>query len=173
MRSKGLLLLTSLLLTLILASAGCAPKTKVPPPPGASGAAAETATQAGKTPGASAGPTTGQTLPSVAEVVEKVRPAVVFISVRQIAQDFFLRPVPQAGTGSGVIFDDQGHILTNNHVVEDAQQISVTLPDGRTFDKVKVIGRDPSPDLAVIQIDGNTLPQAPLGESDRCLGLGR
>jgi S1-C subfamily serine protease len=69
------------------------------------------------------------------------------------------------GNGSGAIIDAEGHILTNNHVVENAEALVVTLPDGRSFDAT-VVGRDPATDLAVIQIQGDNLPTIPLGNSD-------
>ena len=74
---------------------------------------------------------------------------------------------PERGTGSGVIFDKTGYILTNNHVVGGADQVTVTLPDGRVFD-ARVIGTDPETDVGVIKIEpGNAqLPVATLGSSD-------
>ncbi|RPJ42788.1 MAG: deoxyribonuclease HsdR, partial [Candidatus Latescibacterota bacterium] len=67
--------------------------------------------------------------------------------------------------GSGVIISPQGYILTNSHVVEGAEQIEVVLFDGRSFGG-KLIGTDPSYDLALIQVEGNDLPVAPLGDSE-------
>lgn len=69
------------------------------------------------------------------------------------------------GLGSGVIIDSKGYILTNEHVINDADKIKVTLSDGREF-KGEVKGRDPRSDLAVIKIDANNLPVASLGDSD-------
>lgn len=97
-------------------------------------------------------------------VAQHVRPAVVFVGIEANLRSFG-QPVP-VGNGSGAIIDAQGHILTNNHVVEQAQALKVTLPDGRTFD-ARVVGRDPATDLAVIQIQGNNLPILPLGDSDK------
>ncbi len=71
-----------------------------------------------------------------------------------------------AGIGSGFIFDGRGYILTNNHVVEGADNIEVTLSDGRKF-KAKLVGRDPYTDLAVIKINGENLPVAKLGDSSK------
>jgi serine protease Do len=76
------------------------------------------------------------------------------------------RKFQRQGLGSGVIVDAQGHILTNNHVVDSADEITVHLSDGREF-KAKVIGRDPPTDVAVIQIKGDNLPVAQLGDSDK------
>lgn len=99
-------------------------------------------------------------------VVEQVRPAVASIETRAIGFDLFLQPVPQRGAGSGVIFDQRGLIITNNHVVEDAQQIAVSLPDGRKFPG-RVVGADPPTDLAIVKIEGRDLPVARLGNSDQ------
>ena len=98
-------------------------------------------------------------------VAQKVKPAVVQITNEQSQVDQFNQPfdVP-AGVGSGVIYDKQGHILTNNHVVEGAEKLLVALPDGRSFE-AKLIGRDPMTDLAVVQISGSDLPIADLGDS--------
>jgi len=72
---------------------------------------------------------------------------------------------PQVGLGSGVIVSPEGYILTNNHVVEGADEIAVTLNDGRTA-TAKVIGTDPDTDLAVLKIDLDKLPTIVLGNSD-------
>jgi serine protease Do len=94
--------------------------------------------------------------------------------------DFFRRLFPETpqgprgqqpqvripSSGSGFIIDKEGHILTNNHVVRDASDITVTLSDHRKF-KAKVVGSDPSTDVAIILIDGaGALPTVPLGDSD-------
>ena len=99
-------------------------------------------------------------------VVARVLPAVVSITTRQIERDQFNQPVPTRGLGSGVIVDRRGHILTNSHVVEGAEEIKVTLWDERTF-RAKLVGADAFTDLAVLKIDGPNLPAAPLGDSVR------
>lgn len=71
----------------------------------------------------------------------------------------------RSGTGSGVIYTSDGYILTNNHVVEFADEYDVTLFDGREF-KARLVGRDESTDMAVIKIDEKNLPAIELGESD-------
>ncbi|MBX6362981.1 MAG: Do family serine endopeptidase [Gemmatimonadetes bacterium] len=75
---------------------------------------------------------------------------------------------PRQGTGSGFIFDPQGYILTNNHVVEDATDVVVHMVDGREF-TAQVVGRDPNTDVAVIKIEprGGPLPVATFGNSDQ------
>ncbi|HXS83101.1 MAG TPA: Do family serine endopeptidase [Methylomirabilota bacterium] len=114
-------------------------------------------------------------------VVDRALPAVVFIDVtKKVGGDgdgsdefmrrFFGQPMPRQqrvpSSGSGFIIDDQGRILTNNHVVRDAESIKVTLNDGRTF-KATTVGTDPATDVAVIKIEGSKLPVLPLGDSDR------
>lgn len=74
--------------------------------------------------------------------------------------------IPQSGLGSGVIVRDNGYILTNNHVVQGADEINVKLSDNRKF-KAKVVGRDEKSDVAVIKIEGDHLPVAKLGNSDK------
>ena len=103
---------------------------------------------------------------AIINVVNSVKSGVVEITNEQTSVSQMEQPIP-VGTGSGFIYDDQGHILTNNHVVEGAQSLVVTLPDGRTFkDKdVKVVGTDPQTDLAVLQITGSNLPTVKLGNS--------
>jgi len=75
------------------------------------------------------------------------------------------KPQIRMGTGSGVIINDKGYIVTNNHVVNDADDLEVTLHDNRTF-KATVIGTDPSTDLAVLRIKGDGFPTLPLVNSD-------
>ncbi len=75
-------------------------------------------------------------------------------------------PEQQKGGGSGIIISDDGYILTNNHVVEDAKTVTVTLHDKRRIE-AQVIGTDPSTDLAVIKVDYKGLPEAYLGDSDK------
>lgn len=112
-------------------------------------------------------------------VAEAVTPAVVRIVTtrQQVRRSSELRgwerlfgvpprdvPDIASGSGSGFIISEDGYVLTNNHVVEDAQQIDVTLLDGREFG-AEVIGTDPTTDIAVIKIDGTDLTVASLGSS--------
>jgi len=76
-------------------------------------------------------------------------------------------PAPkQRGLGSGVVIDKKGYILTNNHVVEDADEVKVTFADGKTVPG-KVVGTDPRTDLAVVKVDGVGVTAAKLGDSDK------
>ncbi|MDI6779145.1 MAG: Do family serine endopeptidase [Bacteroidota bacterium] len=80
----------------------------------------------------------------------------------------FPEPQPQEGSGSGVIINPKGYILTNNHVVAGAKEdgIEVILNDKRRFKNAKIIGTDPTTDMAIIKIDANDLPTASLGNSE-------
>jgi len=75
-------------------------------------------------------------------------------------------PELQHGLGSGVIVTKDGYILTNNHVVDGAKEVKVTLQDGKEF-TAKVIGRDPKSDIAVVKIDAKDLPTVPLADSEK------
>lgn len=109
---------------------------------------------------------TAPTLPSIADVVEKVYPSVVAISTEIVSLDIFLSPRKQTGAGSGWIIDENGIIVTNNHVVEGAEKVTVELTGGRIFQAdPNRIYRDPLTDLAIIKIDAHNLPAAALGDS--------
>jgi S1-C subfamily serine protease len=103
-------------------------------------------------------------------VYKKALPSVVNItSTEVVCCDFFLRPVPQQGQGSGFIIDNQGHILTNYHVIDDAQTVEVTLWNKKKF-KANRIGVDPVHDIALLQITGATdLQPATLADSTHLL----
>ncbi len=93
----------------------------------------------------------------VENVYSAVSPSVVNITTRTMGYNFFSMPVPEQGTGSGFIFDDKGDVVTNFHVIQNATSITVTLPDRRGF-KAKVIGQDPTTDIAVVRIPPENLP---------------
>jgi len=109
----------------------------------------------------------------VIRVFETAGPGVVNITSRSISYDFFLRAMPQEGSGSGFVYDDRGHIVTNFHVIEGASELHVTFFD-ETRVPAEVVGFDPSNDLAVIKVDvpPDLLRVIPLGDSDR-LKVGR
>jgi Do/DeqQ family serine protease len=117
---------------------------------------------------------------------EKVKPGVVFIRssyqgsggesgltnpLEEFYEDYFgdrnqrERRGPSRSSGSGVIISDDGYIVTNNHVIENADQIEVTLDDNRLY-SAEVIGVDPTTDLALIKIDEGNLPFVEIGDSD-------
>ncbi len=100
-------------------------------------------------------------------VYETVGASVVNITNKSYVYDIFGRAFAQQGSGSGFVYDAQGHIVTNYHVIENASELLVTLADGQSYD-AKVVGVDPANDLAVIKIDaGENLPAAvALADSD-------
>lgn len=102
----------------------------------------------------------------VTSVYEQWADSVVNVTSRTITYDFFFRPVPQEGSGSGFVWDTQGHIVTNNHVVEGAEEVQVTLADETTA-PADVVGVDPQNDLAVLRIDvpAEELAPIPLGQT--------
>lgn len=129
---------------------------------------------------------TPTTLPDFAVVAEMTVNTVVHIKAEferpssiydqffrddEMFRDFFgPRQRPESdrrvqGSGSGVIISEDGYIITNNHVVQDAVQIEVSLNDNRVFDAV-VVGLDPTTDLALLKIDGDNFPYAVFGDSD-------
>lgn len=85
-------------------------------------------------------------------VYKRALPSVVNITSTQVAYDFFYQPVPEQGQGSGFVIDKQGHILTNNHVVEGAQSVEVTLANKKKY-KAIVLGKDRAHDIALLQIN--------------------
>ncbi|RLG11207.1 serine protease [Candidatus Pacearchaeota archaeon] len=116
-------------------------------------------------------------------VAEKAAPAVVYIETEKVVSiprnifpfdffgdEFFKRffSIPryrQRGAGSGFIISQDGYVVTNNHVIQGAQKITVKLVDGRSF-KAKVVGTDPFSDIALLKINTNNLPVLKLGNSD-------
>ena len=76
-----------------------------------------------------------------------------------------IKSQPRVGFGSGVIISKDGYIVTNNHVIEGADEIDVKLNDNREF-KGKLIGTDPNTDLALVKIEGDDFPIIPIGDSD-------
>jgi len=99
-------------------------------------------------------------------IYQKASPSVVNIISTVITRDFFLNAVPREGSGSGSIIDNRGHILTNNHVIRDAQKLEVTLSDGSKW-PANLIGTDSDNDLAVLKINAppERLKSIPLSDS--------
>lgn len=130
---------------------------------------------------------TGNTPDSFTKAAEKGMPAVVHITAkktqsnvrqrnnngggyndifREFFGDFGMQMPPQEGTGSGVIISKDGYIVTNNHVIDFADEVSVTLNDQRKF-TAKVLGTDPTTDIAVLKIEDNNLPVLKFSNSDK------
>ena len=100
------------------------------------------------------------------DIYKSARDATVNITSTTYVRDWFMQVFPQKGTGSGFIINPDGQILTNNHVVQGASQLTVKLADQKEY-KAKVLARDPRSDLALIRIEtAGKLPSLHLGESD-------
>jgi serine protease Do len=100
----------------------------------------------------------------VTQAVEALSESIVGVSSMRLERRFF-GIVPLEGQGSGIILDKKGLIITNNHVIDGANQVHVSLKDGRTFTG-EVVGSDEATDVAVIRVDANDLPAASLGDSE-------
>jgi S1-C subfamily serine protease len=120
-------------------------------------------------PAASITPSGERTPLATAEIVSLLRPSVVHILIEGTTFSVFGQPLPTEGVGTGFIIDEEGHIVTNNHVVfidgeRPAQEITVTLSDGRQF-RASLVGGDRPTDLAVLKIDADDLTPARLGDT--------
>jgi serine protease Do len=168
---KTIILVIVLTLTLILISTGCSQITgQNETTPTATTTATVTSPPVTTpindswTPSSSDSP--GGDLPNIADVVALVKPAVVAINIEVVAYDFFNRPYTEQGAGSGWIIDPSGIIVTNNHVVEGANTVSVTTWDGTTYTAdVNAIATDSVNDVAIIKIDAQNLPTVKIGDS--------
>jgi len=101
------------------------------------------------------------------KLFEEAAPSVVYITTTTVQQDYWSRNVYEipAGTGSGFIWDDKGHIVTNFHVIQNAYKAKVTLSDQTTYD-AEIVGKEPIKDLAVLRIvPKGTLKPIPIGSS--------
>jgi len=106
--------------------------------------------------------------PSIADVVAKVKPSVVAINTEVVTVDWFNQTYTQEGAGSGWIISKDGIIITNNHVVEGAESITVTLDDGTILPvDMDTIATDPLTDIAVLKIDAKNLPALAIGDSSK------
>ena len=101
---------------------------------------------------------------TVVEIARKVGPTVVGINTKTQVLSIFGRMQESEGSGSGIILTADGYIVTNNHVVEGADEITVVLSDGKTYE-AKLTGADARTDLAVLKVAANNLPYATLGNS--------
>ncbi|MEM3061376.1 MAG: trypsin-like peptidase domain-containing protein [Candidatus Bathyarchaeia archaeon] len=101
---------------------------------------------------------------AIIKAVEKVSPSVVNVSTVKLVHYDLFRTIPLKGMGSGFIFDPKGYILTNYHVIEEAEKVQVSLTDGKLLSG-KVVGVDPSMDIAMIKVSNESLKEAKLGDS--------
>ncbi len=159
--------LSSLVLLTALIAAACG---------GGSGGSGETATApsptavASPSPSAPAADSPDDGKLYAPDVVKRLTPSVVHVLSEAATLDQFGQVTPTSGVGTGFIIDEEGHIITNNHVIttggdQPAERITVTLSDGRQFEAA-IVGRDAATDLAVLQIDADGLTPAELGSSE-------
>lgn len=175
-RSVGALALITIVILLLAACSSSATRTSTPPAdtPGPQVGMELTPTPTSERPVATPTPTLTPTprppgeplprliLPDVATVVERVRDSVVSV-VAEIPNSGLFGGGSSFQSGSGVIFDDQGHILTNNHVIEGAISVVVTLDDGRQLDAT-IRGTDLLTDMAVLEVEVSSLPHVPFAD---------
>jgi len=154
------LLSIALIPILITAFTGCTSETVTPPSP-----SPEPSTSIESPPADGQVPEGEQNIiPGVSEVVSQVKPSVVAIDVEVVTEDIFGQPSTQQGAGSGWVLSEDGYIVTNNHVVENAETVTVTLGDGRVF-TAETVHTDPLTDLAVLKVDAVDLPEVTVGSS--------
>ncbi len=104
---------------------------------------------------------------AVIDVAQQVSPSVVSITTNSNTVDFFGQSQNQASSGTGVILKSNGLILTNKHVVEGGQSFTVITSDGKKYEDAKVVAKDPSNDIAFLQISATGLTAAKLGDSSK------
>jgi len=161
MPSRGVIISTALVL-LLIGLLACSSVTETPTATPTATALPTLPTTATPT----ATPASQPLLPLFPDVVARVRPAVVSV-VAEVVKQSFWGTYTDYSSGTGGIFDPQGYILTNNHVIEDARGIQVTLGDGRQLD-AEIVGTARLTDLAVLKVESDEeLPTAPIGGSDR------
>ena len=163
----------ALLIIAVLAASACSNNSvitpKQPTPTAKSNAVSESFA-ASKQPIATAQPPVGNSsrsllqLPNIADTVEQVRPAVVSIVAKTVSFDRFGRPMQGFGTGTGVIFDESGLVLTNNHVIEGGVEITITSDDGIQI-PAEIVGADRLSDLAVLKLSNGTYPSLSLNKN--------
>jgi len=103
----------------------------------------------------------------VKNVYQETNQSVANITTKALTMGMFNLPTTQKGAGSGFLYDDAGHVITNYHVIQNAKTISVSLGEDQVYE-AEVIGSDPLTDIAVLEIKGNSLPDPlPMGNSDK------
>jgi S1-C subfamily serine protease len=151
-KSIGRILVIALL---VASSVACA--TSTTPTPAVSPTAVPSLRIAGPLPTSVPGRPANALEAQIEEAYANTVPSVVNITTQIITYNFLNEPVPAQGTGSGFIYDTNGHIVTNYHVIQNAQSIVVSLANGTSY-AATVTGQDPSTDLAVLSIPAQNLP---------------
>jgi S1-C subfamily serine protease len=168
LEKRQILFFVLMLAALALGSMSCDTARRLPPVPTVKAVEGKTVSDTGgrRLPGIS-DPVTVSDEQNNIEVYRSTAPGVVFITPTAMGRGLY-EDEERSGTGSGVVIDEQGHILTNEHVVAGTQRLTVTLGGGTTY-PARIIGTDPDTDLAVIKIDAprEQLTVISLGDSDR------
>jgi S1-C subfamily serine protease len=149
---KGIFLLAASIVAAAILVFSCAPAAKPASP------------QPSVQPSVPDAPPANQLEAQVERVYASAAPSVVNITNQAIAYDLFMQAVPQTGTGSGFVYNSQGMIVTNDHVIANAQTLTVTLASGQTY-RAAVVGADPTNDLAVIRVRAQLPGPLPIGDS--------
>ena len=102
----------------------------------------------------------------IVKAVSELKKSVVTILTTRIKYDFFLEPVPLRGVGSGFIIHEEGHVITNYHVIADAEMLKIITPGGEMID-AEILGGDPRFDIAVLDLRGAGYKPVRLGDSDK------
>lgn len=101
----------------------------------------------------------------IQESVEKLKNSVVTINATRLARHYRYGVAPVVGSGSGIIVDRNGYVVTNNHVLEGSENVEVVLPTGEALSG-EVLGTDPATDIAIVRVERTDLPAATLADSD-------
>ena len=159
-----LVMITCVILLAGCATAGYSPQVATPPPPQSSSPAPSQPSPPASAP---APQPSGVlvALPSFADLTDLVKPSVVAVNTETVVRSRFVRGTVQ-GAGSGWVIDGSGIIVTNNHVIEGAQSITVQLQDGTTYTPVSV-NTDPATDLAILKINAGKLPALKVGDASK------
>jgi serine protease Do len=168
MKTKLLLSITFILLLTLLLLPGCITITSPATTSNAATPSLASPIATSWTPPSATSPAPATVLPDIADVVAKVKPSVVAITTETTVLDFFNRQYTQEGAGSGWIIDPNGIIVTNNHVIEGAKTITVTLDNGETYQAdVNSVATDTVNDLAIVKINAKNLPALHIGDSSK------
>jgi serine protease Do len=173
-KKKVLLLIVSVLLISLTLLPGCitigTPGTSTPTTSALTTSATPSSTPIATswTPPTTSVQTSAIALPDIADIVARVKPSVVAITTETTVLDFFNRQYTQEGAGSGWVIDSSGIIVTNNHVIEGAKTITVTLDNGESYQAdVKSVATDAINDLAIIKINAKNLTALHVGDSSK------
>lgn len=166
MKTKAWLLIASILCLTLTLLPGCISLTTAKPTSSPTTTITPAPIATSWTPSSST-TQTSVVLPDVADVVARVKPSVVAITT-EITSYFFNQTYTQQGAGSGWIIDPNGIIVTNNHVIEGAKTITVTLDSGESYPAdVKSVATDTLNDLAIVKINAKNLPSLHIGDSSK------